>query len=131
MKTVRLFFSCVAMSAIATTVSAAGICILENGGCKDLSTGQVYVRSGDALVDPVTGKAVMAIEKFKPHVLTEQDRRDTFRYEAEAIAKANEKAKNEAANEAANQRANQRAQELKPLQDELERLESLIYSNMR
>lgn len=104
MKTVRLLFSCLTISAIATTVSAAGICIVGNGGCQDLSTSQVYVRSGDELVDPVTGQAVMTIEKFKAHVLTEQDRRDTLRYEAEAIAKANANAKMQRI-EAANQRA--------------------------
>lgn len=103
MNTIRLLSSCVTITAMASTVSAAGICIQGNGGCKDLITNQVYVRSGDRLMDSDTQRPVMTIEPFKWHVVTEQDRLDTSRRKVEAIAQAKAEAVRERI-EAANQR---------------------------
>lgn len=151
MKTIRLLLSCVAMSAMVTAVSAAGLCIQGNGGCKDLSTDQVYVRSGDELVDPETGQPVMTIEPFQEHVVTEQDRRDTLRRKVEAVAEAKAAAQRQRV-EAANQRAwaaqaqaeaqaqdvarmrdqtQQQARTLQRMQDDMDTLEAITYSRVR
>lgn len=151
MKTVRLLLSCVAMGAMATPVSAAGLCIQGNGGCKDLSTDQVYVRSGNELVDHETGQPVMTIEPFQEYVVTEQDRRDTQRRKVEAIADAKAEAIRQRA-EAANQRAwaaqaqaqaqaqdvaqmrnevRQQAQTLQRMQDDRDTMEAIMYSRVR
>jgi hypothetical protein len=50
---------------LGTSAHASGICVVSNSGCKDIVTGVVYVREGNALVDPGTGRVVIKIE---PHI---------------------------------------------------------------
>ena len=55
-------FLCVTGFLITTSVSAQGICVEENKGCRDIQTGKLYVQEGNQLVDPETKQVYMTVQ---------------------------------------------------------------------
>lgn len=47
------------------TVKAAGMCVVEAEGCRDLQTGKLYVRSGNKYIDPETNEVFMENEPVR------------------------------------------------------------------
>lgn len=62
MKHAQFLLACIASYLITTPVSAQGICVEENGGCRDIQTGKLYVPEGNKLVDPETKQVYMKME---------------------------------------------------------------------
>lgn len=65
MKSAFIVWCSAGMMFIATTLQAAGMCAVEAGGCRDLQTGKLYVRSGDKYIDPETNEVFMENEPVR------------------------------------------------------------------
>lgn len=54
MKLAQILLACITGSLVTTSVLAQGFCVAENGGCRDIQTGKLYVPDGYKVVDPET-----------------------------------------------------------------------------
>jgi len=51
-----------------TSVSAQGLCVVENGGCRDAQTGKLYVPDGNKLVDPETKQVYLENQEVRSSI---------------------------------------------------------------